>query len=126
MIGLFSFTILSLPTHIASVAKFILFRPLIVLIYTSTTHNRATNATTSAYRSRYSTTETWASAAAEHGSVQHAASICAELRGARYLLIPEVVLGAAMLVMVMWMRLRGVKKRRGVDAEQEVEVGVKV
>jgi hypothetical protein len=51
------------------------------------------------------TTETWACAASQAG-VEDAESVCQELKAARYLLIPEVVLGAAILGLVIRMKSR--------------------
>jgi hypothetical protein len=58
------------------------------------------------------TTESWACAARELDNV---GSVCLELRAARYLLVPEVVLGAIMLSLVVWMRLGVTKERRAVE-----------
>jgi hypothetical protein len=59
----------------------------------------------------YITTESWACAASRDGDLESVGSICTKLRAARYLLIPEVVLGAGMLLLVIWMRY-GVSKEQ--------------
>jgi hypothetical protein len=84
------------------VASFICGRPLIVLIYTFVEWSHASEnkiiSTTG-----YITTESWACAASRNGDLESVGSICTELRAAQYLLIPEVVLGAGMLLLVIWM-----------------------
>lgn len=53
------------------------------------------------------TPESWACAVASSGgSVEDADSVCMQLRAARYLLIPITVLGAAMLALVISLRIR--------------------
>jgi hypothetical protein len=40
--------------------------------------------------------------------------VCTQLHAARYILIPEVVLGAMMLSLVIWMRIRVAKEEQSV------------
>jgi hypothetical protein len=63
----------------------------------------------------YITTESWACAMSKNSALESVGSICTELRTARYLLIPEVVLGAIMLSFVVWMRSCVSKERAPVE-----------
>jgi hypothetical protein len=63
----------------------------------------------------YVTTESWACAAMDDGDLKSVGSICTEIRAARYLLIPEFVLGAIMLSLVVWMRSYVSTERNAVE-----------
>jgi len=88
------------------VAAFIFVRPLIVLIYTFAESSASTsNVTRSA--NGHVTPERWACHA---GAGREAQSLCHELRAARYLLIPVVVLAAAMpTLLIIYFRKKSPK-----------------
>jgi hypothetical protein len=86
------------------------------MIYTFVAHNRAV-ASSSSPGSGFSTTETWACAATEQSDLGIMRATCTELRVARYLLVPEVVLAVAMLVLAMWFRVRVAKEQRSSGCE---------
>ncbi|USP81346.1 hypothetical protein yc1106_08620 [Curvularia clavata] len=71
------------------VATFILLRPLIVLSYTFTEHHD-------------DTPERWG---CEIGTGDNARSLCRDLRAARYLLIPILILAGGLLATAVWKRL---------------------
>jgi hypothetical protein len=104
------------------VASFIFGRPFITLIYTWVEWNQASKNQISPARG-YNTTESWACAAANGDGVRDARSVCTQLHAARYILIPEVVLGAMMLALVIRMRIRVSKEEKSVlRAEPQVKV----
>jgi hypothetical protein len=103
------------------VAGFIFARPFIVLMYTFIEWGQAVKGQVSvSVTSSYVTTETWSCAAALTGGYKDVGSVCKELRAARYLLIPEVVFGAVVLSVVIWMRMR----MRILKGERSVEAAV--
>jgi hypothetical protein len=67
-----------------------------------------------------STTETWTCAATEYRNLSATKLTCIELQIARYLLVPEVVLGAAMLVLVIWFRVKVVNEQRNRRLNEDV------
>lgn len=75
-------------------------RPLIVLAYTSIEHN----------------VETWACSVSKSGRNPEAQSLCKELRAARILLIPLLILGVVILAITVWSRF-GTSKRQGVSSD---------
>jgi hypothetical protein len=92
------------------VASFIFGRPFITLVYTFVEYDQAVKHDVDP-ASGYVTPETWSCALAETGSFGSAKSLCTELRVARYLVVPEMVLGACILGAVCWLRLK--LKREG-------------
>ncbi|EAT77449.1 hypothetical protein HBI56_211340 [Parastagonospora nodorum] len=97
------------------VASFIFGRPAVVLVYTFVEWGRAEKGDMMMGKG-YFTTETWACAASQAG-VEGAGSVCQELRAARYLLIPEVVLGAAILELVICMKSRFSGRKKPAEEE---------
>ncbi|KAH6205403.1 hypothetical protein HBI42_197920 [Parastagonospora nodorum] len=97
------------------VASFIFGRPAVVLVYTFVEWGRAEKGDMMMGEG-YFTTETWACAASQAG-VEGAGSVCQELRAARYLLIPEVVLGAAILELVICMKSRFSGRKKPAEEE---------
>ncbi|KAF2035972.1 hypothetical protein EK21DRAFT_96563 [Setomelanomma holmii] len=85
------------------VACFIFGRPLIVLIYTVVEYNTASKLRLPLSAGNW-TIETWSCAYSDHVVSGNPESVCKELRTARYLLVPEVVLGASLLGVVLWSR----------------------
>lgn len=75
-------------------AAFYAVRPLVVLVYTAVEHD----------------VEAWACLLENRGRGSAAEELCRELRAARYLLVPMLVLGVAFLSIVIWQRL-GVWRR---------------
>lgn len=63
-------------------------RPFIVLIYVFVEHD----------------VEAWACLLSNHGRNDTAESLCRELRAARYLLMPLLVLSFVFLLLVIWLR----------------------
>lgn len=70
------------------VAAFYAMRPLIVLVYAFVEHD----------------VEAWACGVGKREGYGDAERLCAELRAARYLLVPMLVLGMAFLSLVIWQR----------------------
>lgn len=89
------------------IACFILVRPLVVVLYTFV----------EAYSSSRLNVETWACGVGEE-------KVCKELKAARWILVPVVVLAGGLLGVVIWRRVRsgkeGVRRRRGVREEGKV------
>lgn len=105
------------------VASFIFGRPAVVLMYTFVEWGRAEKSEVPQGKG-YVTTETWACATPQT-DMEGAGLLCKELRATRYLLLPEVVLGAVMLALVIWMRLK-VSNRRKPDEYGDAPAGSKV
>jgi hypothetical protein len=105
------------------VSCFIFARPFITIIYTFVEWGQAVKGQINA-STGYITTESWACAATKMEGYETVESVCGELRAARYLLIPEVVFGAIMLSLVIWMRLRLSKNKK--PAEQLASQDAKV
>ena len=82
------------------VASFIFVRPLIILIYVFVEYDRSAK-DVQRIGTGYLTTECWAC-----DSKAGLESICGELRAARYLLIPAVVLSALHLATLAWLLVR--------------------
>jgi hypothetical protein len=81
------------------VATFYCLRPFVVLVYTFVEHS----------------VEAWACEVGKKDGHRDADGLCRELRAARYLLVPMLVLGVAFLSLVVWQRL-GVWRRECVRA----------
>lgn len=75
-------------------------RPFIALVYIFVEHD----------------VEAWACLLSEHNRNSTAKALCTELRVARYLLIPLLVLGVTFLALVVWLRL-GAWRGEGVAEE---------
>ncbi|KAF2801068.1 hypothetical protein K505DRAFT_331162 [Melanomma pulvis-pyrius CBS 109.77] len=82
------------------VVTFILLRPLIILIYTYVEYHGSIKSSTST-ADGYLTSESWA---CYLGTSSDAHALCNELRAARYLLIPILILGVGMPAIVLWIR----------------------
>jgi hypothetical protein len=91
------------------VASFIFGRPLIVLIYAFVEWNKASRSQLSPSNSHI-TPELWACASADEVDVRDTGTLCSQLHAARYMLIPVVALGAIMLALVVWLRIRLIKE----------------
>jgi hypothetical protein len=84
------------------VSTFIFIRPLIILIYTYVEYSGSIKSFVSRNGS-YMTYESWACYVGTSGDTR---SLCYELRAARYLLIPILVLATGMPAIVLWFRIR--------------------
>lgn len=91
------------------VACFIVVRPFIVLVYTFVAWDQAVKNTSTSTTGNL-TVESWACALYRETEDFHAKSLCTELKVARYLLIPILVLAAVMLAIVLWERISNKKK----------------
>jgi hypothetical protein len=97
------------------VASFIFVRPFVVLVYTFVERDLADQTSLSPVTG-YVTTETWACAAIGEGGLTDVGSLCRQLRMARYLLIPVVVLATIMLSLVAWLRIRKSREQKPAQA----------
>ncbi|KAF2831488.1 hypothetical protein CC86DRAFT_402009 [Ophiobolus disseminans] len=103
------------------VTCFIFGRPFVVLIYTFVEYGHATKGQILPL-SGYITPETWTCAAAGRNNLQTARSMCTQLRAARYLLILEVVIGAIMLCLMIWIRIQLRKEEKSVKPTATPEI----
>ncbi|KAK3626604.1 hypothetical protein LTR56_019670 [Elasticomyces elasticus] len=88
------------------VGCFITFRPLVVLIYEFVAYNQATKYVPGGNERSTFTTETWAC-----GAGPEAATLCHELRTARWLLVPVLVLASMLTGTVVWVWLHRKEER---------------
>ncbi|KAK5693115.1 hypothetical protein LTR97_010591 [Elasticomyces elasticus] len=88
------------------VGCFITFRPLVVLIYEFVTYNQATKYVPGGNETGTFTTETWAC-----GAGSETATLCHELRTARWLLVPVLVLASMLTGTAIWVWLHRREER---------------
>ncbi|KAH7138139.1 hypothetical protein B0J11DRAFT_513664 [Dendryphion nanum] len=101
------------------VAGFVFLRPFVVLVYTYVEYGSAVKDSTVLGDAGYMTVESWACSV---GLVDGASMLCREVRAARYLLIPIVVLAAVLVGVAGWIwkvswRKREVKDERNSNQE---------
>lgn len=94
------------------VASFIFMRPFIVCVYSFVEHDHAEKNAFTNRRRGFVTPETWGCAARKRG-VKNAGTICSDIKSARWLTVPEVVLGTIMLGLTIWARIQVGKMRKG-------------
>ncbi|KAK5727729.1 hypothetical protein LTR17_012491 [Elasticomyces elasticus] len=97
------------------VGCFITFRPLVVVIYEFVAYNQATRYVPGANETITFTTETWAC-----GAGPEAATLCHELRTARWLLVPVLVLASMLTGTVIWVWLHRREEREKVFGHENL------
>ncbi|ORY14913.1 hypothetical protein BCR34DRAFT_509187 [Clohesyomyces aquaticus] len=110
---------LEYPNSLLFVATIVFLRPLVILIYTFIEHNRSVNNVTSS-ENELVTPESWA---CDVSPGEDARSLCSDLRAARYVLIPVIVLAAGMFRIVLWVYLRTRRIRKEVGRETTGSLG---
>lgn len=99
-------------------------RPFITLIYVFVEYNNAVKGRVRP-SSGYVTVETWACALSGQGGGQTAKSLCTELHAARMILIPVLVLGFVHLVLVIRIRVVGLRGQVSDRKSGSVDSGMK-
>ncbi|KAK5722026.1 hypothetical protein LTR17_014530 [Elasticomyces elasticus] len=97
------------------VGCFITFRPLVVFIYEFVAYNQASKYVPGGNETGTFTTETWAC-----GAGPQAATLCHELRTARWLLVPVLLLASMLTGTVIWVWLHRREERENVFDHQDL------
>ncbi|KAK3628357.1 hypothetical protein LTR56_018625 [Elasticomyces elasticus] len=89
------------------VGCFITYRPLVVLIYEFVAYNQTRKYVSGGNETSTTTTETWAC-----GAGPEAATLCYELRTARWLLVPVLLFASMLTGTVIWVWLHRQEERK--------------
>lgn len=91
-------------------------RPFIACVYSFVEHDHAEKNAFVSSKRRYVTPETWGCAVRQRGDVKDARKLCGDIKSARWLTVPEVVLGAIVLGLTIWARVQVGSMRKAENA----------